>query len=378
MKKNIPAFKAMEAANLLKQEKALLPDTQVQLDLELIEEDVRFLVNELDSLLNTRASIVRSKATQNTVSIFRATLDVSVEKVRSQLRDLNCDSAQLIELKSDGRVILCSFPCPISGCNGVVLRTKCGICGAIACSKCREIKEEGHICDDNNLATVAAIKQDTKPCPKCKVAIYKIEGCDQMFCTNCHTGFSWKNGRILNTSILHNPHYFEWMQNHRNANSTDEYGCANRDWMSVSGKLRGFFRISQYSDMVRVRDINRVLGEVFEYFEVPVNIDEAKRRQLRIKYIKNEIDENTWTKSLKLHITKMEKEDVTHAILTTFRDVMVDIVLSTNSLKEDLPAFIDRCSEIARFTLGQFHKELVENRSLTVPAKFQSLLSDLL
>jgi hypothetical protein len=31
----------------------------------------------------------------------------------------------------------------------------------------------------------------TKPCPKCKMAITKNAGCDHMKCTRCHTDFWW-------------------------------------------------------------------------------------------------------------------------------------------------------------------------------------------
>ena len=44
-----------------------------------------------------------------------------------------------------------------------------------------------------------------------------VRNCDQMYCVQCHTAFSWRTGRI-ETGVVHNPHYFEWLRmNNRNA-----------------------------------------------------------------------------------------------------------------------------------------------------------------
>lgn len=39
-----------------------------------------------------------------------------------------------------------------------------------------------------------------------------VRNCDQMFCTSCHTPFSWKTGEVVK-GVIHNPHYYELMQN---------------------------------------------------------------------------------------------------------------------------------------------------------------------
>ena len=66
------------------------------------------------------------------------------------------------------------------------------------------------LADPDTKATAELLSKDTKPCPKCSIPIHKLEGCDQMWCTQCHTGFSWKRGTIENR--IHNPHYYEWQR----------------------------------------------------------------------------------------------------------------------------------------------------------------------
>jgi len=107
--------------------------------------------------------------------------------------------------------------CPDNNCNGFLsTQWKCGVCEKWSCPKCFEIigkdkEEANHECDPNTLATAQMMKKETKPCPSCSAAIFKIEGCDQMWCTQCKTPFSWRTGRIVNGTI-HNPHYHQWQR----------------------------------------------------------------------------------------------------------------------------------------------------------------------
>lgn len=104
-------------------------------------------------------------------------------------------------------------PCLNMECNGFLdKKYYCSICNTIFCKECFEIKEDDkHVCDEDVKKNILLLKQDTKNCPTCSTGIFKIDGCDQMFCTNCNTAFSWKTGEI-ERGRMHNPHYFEFIR----------------------------------------------------------------------------------------------------------------------------------------------------------------------
>jgi len=111
--------------------------------------------------------------------------------------------------------------CPDEDCRGFLSSAyKCGLCNKFTCPDCLTIigenKNEEHKCNEDCVKTAEMIKKDTKPCPACGDRIFKIMGCDQMYCTSirkdgsgvCGTAFSWRTGKI-ETGTIHNPHFYE-------------------------------------------------------------------------------------------------------------------------------------------------------------------------
>lgn len=105
--------------------------------------------------------------------------------------------------------------CPADDCRGQLSTGyKCGLCSKRFCARChREKTGDDHACAQEDVDTVALLRENTKPCPKCGQGIYKVSGCDQMWCVSCHTCFSWRTGNILNGTV-HNPHFFEYQRRH--------------------------------------------------------------------------------------------------------------------------------------------------------------------
>jgi len=108
------------------------------------------------------------------------------------------------------------MPCPNNDCRGYLsTQYKCQMCNLQTCAKCHEImghsKEADHTCKEENVQTAEMIKKETKGCPCCGTRIFKISGCDQMWCTTCHKAFSWRTGHI-ETGVVHNPHFYEYQR----------------------------------------------------------------------------------------------------------------------------------------------------------------------
>ena len=104
-----------------------------------------------------------------------------------------------------------SHKCSNINCNGFLSENwNCSICHNDTCSKCHQLKTENHICNKEIVANIELLEKDTKKCPTCYTLIHKINGCDQMWCTQCKTAFSWNTLKIENR--IHNPHFYDYLR----------------------------------------------------------------------------------------------------------------------------------------------------------------------
>lgn len=72
--------------------------------------------------------------------------------------------------------------CPVSACRGFLSTAwKCGTCDTWACANCHEVKgatkDAPHTCNPDCVASARLLEKETRPCPKCASAIFKISGC---------------------------------------------------------------------------------------------------------------------------------------------------------------------------------------------------------
>jgi hypothetical protein len=167
-----------------------------------------------------------------------------------------------------------------------------------------------------------------------------VRNCDQMWCTDCHTAFSWRTGRI--ETHIHNPHYYEWMRRTNNGviprNPGDVPGCNARIVNNYtarefnvglnSKKSRGLHISDDLKKMnVVVTDLCQAIVHL-RYVEIPryrYNYVE-NNQQLRIRYMRNMISEANFKIQIQQHEKKHQKNLEIRNVLQLVHDTCSDII----------------------------------------------------
>ena len=254
-----------------------------------------------------------------------------------------------------------TIKCPIDECRGIVSSAThtCGICDTQICKDCREPLNQAsgaeHTCDPNTVETVRLLKRDTKSCPKCGVGIHKIEGCDQMYCTQCNTAFSWRTGEIVIGGRIHNPHYFEYLR--RKGGDTAprrEVGDIPCGGIPEGLDMRAFYTDKTIMNAFR----NFVHIERVEFRNYGTDRIE-NNRDLRIKYLNKEVTEDQFKKTLQKREKDIEKKREILQVLNTCVVVGSEILrrlLYENAYVTETYREISELREFTNESMGKISK----------------------
>ena len=259
--------------------------------------------------------------------------------------------------------------CGVSDCCGFLSSAwKCGVCDTWTCPKCFEIigtdKNCGHECDPNNVESAKLIKKETRNCPSCATSIFKIEGCDQMWCTQCHVAFSWKTGMQVN-GVVHNPHFYNWQREGGQTAPIQTPGaqvCGGlpNGWTfkrQLNFVLTGNKLTScAISDEIMLLHAGAAHFQHWELDKIRTHCQTAgNNKQLRIKYLCKEITEEQLKKKLQQNDKKKEKKmaqlHVYELINSVFMENLNDIqqmvleIIANNRIGqlEDFNAIVQTC-----------------------------------
>ena len=233
--------------------------------------------------------------------------------------------------------------CPDENCRGFLsTQWKCGVCDKWTCPECHEIKglerDCEHTCNTDNIETAKLLSKDTKSCPSCGYGIYKIDGCDQMWCTQCHVAFSFRTGRVEHN--IHNPHYYEYMrQNGGMPRNPLDNPCGQELNHHMVTHIRQKIRADEvpYLECIS-RTLEWIIRHIIHISEVEIphyNTNyEMENQQFRILYMQNKITEVEYKTKIQRNDKKYQKRreisNVFQLIVTSCTDIIYRLIEAIN------------------------------------------------
>ena len=297
---------------LYEREMARMPETQPYAEYKLKMKSIRQRYFELlDGLYMMRNMRSEAINMNNSTEVY----DNSITKIGHEIEDI-VSHVQTLELSiSDVSGSSFTRKCPYYECRGFLDKNmNCGLCLQTVCDHCNEPITPNHICDPETVKTIKLINKDTKPCPKCGTMIHKIDGCAQMWCTECHTAFDWRSGRI-ETGRVHNPHYFEFKKRSREHGDIPCGGRPTYEELICANANENILDLS-----FRLRMIDRDL--IYKYG----GLYDDDNLQLRIDYLLKDISIDNFKKELQKRDKYKSKIEDIRNIYEMFSDACGDLL----------------------------------------------------
>ena len=293
--------------------------------------------------------VIQIKKLKKDYDILKTEEDKILEKWR-KAKDATAKIRSIMynikHIKGSSRVFM--KRCPGDECNGFLSTGyKCGLCELRVCSKCNDAMgytancKDDHECDPDMVASAELIRDETRPCPQCAAPIFKISGCDQMWCTSCNIAFSWKSGMKVSGTI-HNPHYYEFMKQN-GGNAVQNPGAVNCGGLPDYSHMRSVSRLC--TAKLKHRRCDLLIGKIFALHRSAVHfqgvvLDETRRtiqrnrdnEDLRVKFIMKDIDEEKFKSTLIRRDNDFEKKQALLYIYELMGNVFVETIIGMYNL----------------------------------------------
>ena len=225
--------------------------------------------------------------------------------------------------------------CRCNNCDrGIVCETPnmkyyvCESCKSRYCKDCMKLIETTHTCNKEDLENTKYLLKNTKPCPRCATRIEKNHGCDDMYCTYCKCGFSWKTNKYI-THNFHNPHRMEDLKNKTSL------------LIELPDQICSEFYILSYSEKQIINEFEKELPNINYLFELKnsfKNLIKHREDKYDIKtklfYLLNSKYNNDYEEALKYFIDeyKLHQTNNDREIISNIYDVIIDFIIKLDQL----------------------------------------------
>lgn len=301
-------FKNHREAIILEREMSLMPQTQPYLELELKKE-------------SWKRELAEIRANKGPYSSDRE------RELRLKIKTARVTHEDVIILA-----------CPREDCRGFVSGSthSCKLCGTEVCKNCNETLSpvKKHICDKRIVKSINKIKRDSKPCPKCNILISKIDGCDHMWCTQCHTAFDWRTLKMLSGHV-ENPEYYAFMR--QTHGEVPRHPEDDEDFVGVNLGV-DFFRKWQDEQIV-MNVVTYVL--VLSIVELPRHLqrNEMDNLDLRIEFLRGGIDKDKLKATAQKRDKMAQKDNDIYTVLREFTKCTYNLINEHLVKAHDVDAF---------------------------------------
>jgi len=297
---------------LYEREMVRMPETQPHAEYKIKMEKLRqeyYLL--LDSFYMLRSMRDEAEVMSHPTEIY----NISMTKLRSDIQNIVQEVNTLEVNLTETGIERFTRKCPSEICRGFLDKEWiCGLCTKSFCNKCSEEIGIRHVCDEKLVKTMKLINKDTKPCPKCGTMIYKIDGCAQMWCTDCHTAFDWRSGRI-ETGRVHNPHYFEFKKRSREHGDIPCGGRPTYDEL-VENDANEYILDLSYKLSFIDRELIYRYGDIYD----------DDNLHLRVDYLTNVISDEDFKRELQKRDKYKSKIEEIRNIYEMFSDTCGDLL----------------------------------------------------
>lgn len=270
------------------------------------------ILNEQNDRFRKDGKDIMEEANRNFLKIHKWTLNLTMEN----------------EDDKESETIV--YKCQVDGCKGFVMSNwMCGLCSSLHCKNCYNLEDEGHICNMDDVKNITTIVNMSKICPCCGIMIHKIDGCSQIWCTNCKTTFDYHTGTVESNNMIHNPHYYEWFR----ISSTDREGNedlnSNRivdNQMLMRHILVAFGEDTEESSwLFRYTRLMMHVRHLLERLYIPDMRDIRYNMRERIDFMMNKISEKDFQSKIQRKDKLVHYNVSLSEIYETFIIVMNDI-----------------------------------------------------
>jgi hypothetical protein len=273
------------------------------------ENDIRDIKRQIRELYSKEELLEMWKRDEELFVSGRREVQPDPKEILMEMRNTR-DSERIEALRklNHENILKQRGPCPKVGCKGYIAdKWMCGVCNSKICKECMidiTETEESHVCKKEDKESAALIRSTSKNCPSCRIRIFKVDGCNQMWCTNCKTFFEWNTLEIIRSQFIHNPHFIEYLRMTGHDETSISNGVRNNNVCLQNIELLQYTDIHNFNGLnIKDPEEKELKKQILKYFQkiqelIPDNRHDrdsivqrldSTNRELGISYLQNKI-----------------------------------------------------------------------------------------